>query len=316
MNYTGNKIVPTFTVMSGTEEITLSPEDYTVETYTNGAVTNAKDVVNPGSYWAKIVGKGNLDGENIGEFAIKAADLSKAKISVEAQTYTGEEIKPEISVTLDGNEVSSDLYEVTYADNIEVGTATVTVTAKGENVTGTVSESFKINAIDLSDATVSDISAKTYNGKKQKPDVTVTLDGKVLEEGEDFSVSYKNNTSAGKATVKVSGIGNYKGSVAKTFTINRAGQKITVKGTSKTYKVKTLKAKKATFKLSATAKGSVSFKKLSSGKKVTVSKNGTVTVAKGLKKGTYKIKVKATAAATKTNYKAASKTFTVKVVVK
>ena len=316
MNYTGNKIVPTFTVMSGTEEITLSPEDYTVETYTNGAVTNAKDVVNPGSYWAKIVGKGNLDGENIGEFAIKAADLSKAKISVEAQTYTGEEIKPEISVTLDGNEVSSDLYEVTYADNIEVGTATVTVTAKGDNVTGTVSESFKINAIDLSDATVSDISAKTYNGKKQKPDVTVTLDGKVLEEGEDFSVSYKNNTSAGKATVKVSGIGNYKGSVAKTFTINRAGQKITVKGTSKTYKVKTLKAKKATFKLSATAKGSVSFKKLSSGKKVTVSKNGTVTVAKGLKKGTYKIKVKATAAATKTNYKAASKTFTVKVVVK
>lgn len=49
--------------------------------------------------------------------------------------------------------------------------------------------------------------------------------------------------------------------------------------------------------------------------KITVSKTGKVTVKKGLKKGTYKVKIKVSAAAV-TNYNAASATKTIKVVVK
>ena len=58
------------------------------------------------------------------------------------------------------------------------------------------------------------------------------------------------------------------------------------------------------------ATGDVTFKKVSGDKKITVAKNGKVTVKKGLKKGTYTLKVKVTGKTVKTT------TAKVKVVVK
>ena len=69
------------------------------------------------------------------------------------------------------------------------------------------------------------------------------------------------------------------------------------------------------------AQGKVTYKKVSVikkkfAKKITVNKKtGKITVKKGLKKGTYKLKIKVTAAGT-TAYKAGSKTVTVKIKVK
>jgi hypothetical protein len=89
-------------------------------------------------------------------------------------------------------------------------------------------------------------------------------------------------------------------------------------------KGKTVKAnasKKTTIKKSKAfyvrkAKGTVTFKKISGNGKITVSKKGKVTVAKGLKKGkTYSVKVKITASGN-AEYKAKSKTVTLKVKVK
>ena len=58
------------------------------------------------------------------------------------------------------------------------------------------------------------------------------------------------------------------------------------------------------------------YKKLSGSAKLKVNaKTGKITVKKNTKKGTYKAKVKVTSAAS-TNYKAASKNVTVKIVVK
>lgn len=58
-----------------------------------------------------------------------------------------------------------------------------------------------------------------YNGKEQRPEVTVKLDNAVLEPGTDYTVSYVNNTNTGKATVKINGINNYDGTIEKTFKI-------------------------------------------------------------------------------------------------
>lgn len=55
-----------------------------------------------------------------------------------------------------------------------------------------------------------------YDGSSKKP--TVFIDG--LKEGVDYTVSYKNNINAGKASVVISGKGDYKGSVTKEFTIS------------------------------------------------------------------------------------------------
>ena len=64
-------------------------------------------------------------------------------------------------------------------------------------------------------------TSDTYNGKNQKPSVTVRdSQGKVLTEGTDYSVSYSGNCKdVGKYTVTINFTGNYSGSVEKTFTI-------------------------------------------------------------------------------------------------
>ena len=113
----------------------------------------------------------------------------------------------------------------------------------------------------------------------------------------------------------------YTGFTSRTFTIAPANNSITKAVSKKLLKAKDLKKKKKTFKIGAVAKGNakVSYKLEKVPKKakkfIKVSFSGKVTVKKGLAKGTYKIKVKITAAATK-NYKAKTLKKTVKIIVK
>ena len=83
-------------------------------------------------------------------------------------------------------------------------------------------------AIDLSKATVSAISDQEYTGKEIKPSVKVSYSGKELVSGKDYQVSYSNNTSVGTATVKITGIGGYTGSITTSFKIvNNTPSKVT-----------------------------------------------------------------------------------------
>ena len=146
----------------------------------------------------------------------------------------------------------------------------------------------------------------TYTGKAIEPAVTVTVDGKQLTAGDDYTVAYSSNKNAGKAKITVTGIDAYEGAATATFTINKAANKITASN-------KSVKAGKSV-NLGAKAKaGKLSYSVTAKVKKagVTVNSKGKVTVKKGTKKGSYKVAIKAAAS---TNYKAASKT--VKVTVK
>lgn len=58
-----------------------------------------------------------------------------------------------------------------------------------------------------------------YTGEAVKPGVTVELDGQTLTAGTDYYVSYTDNINKGTATVTVTFMGNYKGTVTKTFEI-------------------------------------------------------------------------------------------------
>jgi len=83
-------------------------------------------------------------------------------------------------------------------------------------------------AIDLSKATVSSISDQEYTGKEIKPSVKVSYSGKELVSGKDYQVSYSNNTSVGTASVKITGIGGYTGSITTSFKIvNNTPSKVT-----------------------------------------------------------------------------------------
>ena len=151
----------------------------------------------------------------------------------------------------------------------------------------------------LSKAQITGLSSKTYNGKAQtQSKLKVTYDGKTLKQGTDYTVSYKNNTKAGTATVTVSGKGNYTGSKDASFTIKKAAQSISKVSGSYT------KAYKTNFTLSPKAKGKISYKS-SNTKVATVNSKGKVSI-----KGTGKVTITVSAKATSC-YKAASKKVTI-----
>ena len=79
---------------------------------------------------------------------------------------------------------------------------------------------------DITKSAISGISTKTYTGKNITQSVKVKYNGKTLKSGTDYTVSYSNNKKVGTATVKITGKGQYGGTVSKTFKINPAKQKI------------------------------------------------------------------------------------------
>lgn len=92
----------------------------------------------------------------------------------------------------------------------------------------------------------------TYDGKAKKPALTVKLGGKKLVRGTDFTVSYKNNVKAGKATVTIKGAGAYGDKATKKFTIAKKSlskAKVTLSKSSYAYDGK-VKKPSATVKLS------------------------------------------------------------------
>ena len=90
----------------------------------------------------------------------------------------------------------------------------------------------------------------TYTGKAIMPsdDIVVKLNGKTLARDTDYKIAaYSNNVNVGTASVKVSGIGGFTGSVTKTFLIMPAVNKITsLTATNGTAKVSWTKDTQAT----------------------------------------------------------------------
>jgi hypothetical protein len=127
----------------------------------------------------------------------------------------------------------------------------------------------------------------TYTGKAIKPAVTVTYDGQELINGTDYDLIYKNNTNAGTASVVVRGKGEYFGSIAKTFKITKADNKITGSNYTRSYSTKaqaiTLNAKATGGKM--TYKSNKSAVKVTSAGKVTIgakfSGTATITITAG-----------------------------------
>lgn len=106
---------------------------------------------------------------------------------------------------------------------------TLTISSK-HNTSAEVSLAFTVDPKSLDGAQVQVSGSYIYDGNAKEPsgeNVTVTLHGEPLTENTDYTLSYEDNTDAGEATVKVSGTGNYSGTVTDTFTIDPAPLTIT-----------------------------------------------------------------------------------------
>ena len=83
---------------------------------------------------------------------------------------------------------------------------------------------------DLKDAIVTVNGEYFYTNSPIIPEVSVTWNGTQLTKDTDYTVDYTDNTNAGKATVTVSGKGNYTGTKTEKFTIAPASYQITLAG--------------------------------------------------------------------------------------
>ncbi len=230
--YTGTEITPIPVVKKG--ETTLeNGNDYTL-TYKNN--------VNVGTATITIEGKGNYEGTLTTTF-----EITSATMQVDASGYTGmyDNANHSIKVTpiwpTAGYTIYYSTIELTQANYKtdgtttnptykDVGTTTVyyyIVASNFKDYTG--NETIKITSKDISgNLTISGIVDKTYTGSQITQTITVKDNdqNRNLEEGKEYTVTYKDNIKVGTATITIEGKGNYAGTITKTFKI--LGDTITI----------------------------------------------------------------------------------------
>lgn len=113
-------------------------------------------------------------------------------------------------------------YSVAYSNNINAGTATVTLTGMG-SYSGTVSKTFTIAPVSVGGLQIALSQTEyVYDGTAKTPAVTVNDGTTVLAENTDYTIGYQDNNNVGTATMNVTGMGNYSGTTSANFVINPA----------------------------------------------------------------------------------------------
>lgn len=114
-----------------------------------GTVVSEEDIISAGTMIKVTIHaleSGNYTGSISSVYRITTADISKATIKIPVQIYTGKAIEPEeeLEIKLQGESLSTDDYEIVkYSNNINAGTATMTIRGKS-NCGGTKVATFKI----------------------------------------------------------------------------------------------------------------------------------------------------------------------------
>lgn len=172
-----------------------------------------------------VTGKGNFTGSMGLNLYVDARDIADATVSgLSGATYTGSTIAEEPTVTVDGVTLTKDTdYTLSWSDNVNAGTATVTVTGAG-NYTGSTTATYAIMARDIGTATRSlSPTQVTYDPSTgTHPTLTLTYNGIALKEGTDYTVSwptYGSTGSVGSKTFSVTGKGNFSRAVSGTYDV-------------------------------------------------------------------------------------------------
>lgn len=206
-------------------------------------VTYSENMMSPLLITARVEGKGNYTGfvENSYEISLASLDISKTIVGkIPTQYYTGEEIEPDVIVYANKNAqkngealMQAITYSIKYENNIAAGTGKIII--EGINsYFGKKTVTFKIEKRAISkeginvtgaDGSIIEETSYVYNGTAQKPEIVISDNGRILEEGTDYKVSYSNNTKAAtvssknKPTITIKGIGNYTGTKKIYFNI-------------------------------------------------------------------------------------------------
>lgn len=149
---------------------------------------------------------------------IYPTDLSTVRASLTlpqgGYTYDGTAKTPAVVVNDETLKVNED-YRIAYHSNTNAGVAVVTLEAiEGSKCTGVKILEFRILPRSIGDATMT----LTQNGTLQ-PAVAVTLGGKTLVKGTDYTLTYLPNSDGIRGIAVVYGIGNYKNVLNQIFSL-------------------------------------------------------------------------------------------------
>ena len=210
--YDGTAKTPIVVVKSG---------DRTLVEGTDYAVVAPTDAVNVGEKTLNITGVGAYAGaaQTI-DYEITAAPITDLTLDADKLTYDGTEQVP--ALTVKAGELVLDPetdFDVATSDDItNIGTKTVTITAKG-NFKGALEESYEIVAAGIDTIELS-ADKFTYDGTDKTPAITVKAGDKTLVAGTDYELTLPTNrVNAGKKTVKAIAKGNYTGEVEASYEI-------------------------------------------------------------------------------------------------
>lgn len=279
----GASVKPSIVLKDGT--LTLKEgTDYTVDVVKDPKLgTNA----------TVIHGKGNYYGETNIKFNVIAHSMLKATVTgLTSKVYTGGNLTQNPVVKYNGVTLKAGVdYIMSYHNNTAVGKASIKFLGKG-NYKDTLEKTFDITPANISKTSIT-VGEATYTAKKGEgiPDVTVKFGSTKLKAGKDYTVTYSNNKKLGNATAIIKGIGNFNGSVSKTFkVVSKYPLKITVTNPNVSVSVNGKSTIKYTIADASFVKDKTVKFSSSSSKIAKVDNNGVIT---GVAKGTATITVDA-----------------------
>ena len=232
--YSGKEITPSI-VVKEKKKILTEGIDYQVF-YENNVEIGTATVI--------ISGLGDYVGEKRINFKIIGTALSKATVTGIPKTivYTGQEIEvgtagwetsPLLTVTVNKQKITlveGKDYTVSYLNNTAKGNGTIVFTGIN-GYTGTLKKKFAISSYNINTDAKDRITAYLiedafYQKGGSKPKPVVMFGDEILQEGKDYTLSYKNHTAVNNKsnpkkipTITIKGKGNFTGNYNLTFTI-------------------------------------------------------------------------------------------------
>ena len=284
-------------------------------TYKQGETTVASPT-NAGTYTATATPTFTANYSSVptctATLTINKADLTVTLAYSTAPTYGGSAVSPTLTVKRGTTTITSGYGTVKYsiASGDQNSTAypgkatinatsgaltgtkagkirvTVSIAASGNYNAASATKEVTVGQKDIkTNGSVADIAAVTYSRAEHKPTPAVTNTSKnaagnstTLTKDTDYTLSYTNNIKAGTATVTVTGKGNYKGTMTKTFTINKkalmanstAANKVFDGNTTATVTAGTLSGTVSGDTVTFTAAGTFADKNVGNSKNVTI----------------------------------------------
>lgn len=237
VTYTGSAIRQKICVYDGKMLLTEGV-DYTVA-YKNNVKVSTDETKEAKRPAVIVKGKGSYTGTQTLYFKIlpetaedaRKVSVSKANVSsIKAFEYRGEALEPKPVVKYRRDILTEGVdYTLSYENNDRVGTATVVINGIND-YKGTKRVNFKINYNLQNDSSgligiILDEADVPYRKGGAKPVPKVYCGSRLLKEGTDYKLSYKNNKAIAAAsdkkapTIIITGKGSYKGKKEAAFNI-------------------------------------------------------------------------------------------------